>query len=116
DEVMNHGQGDISKVDRYVHADAILHAYPAKGSTAEAWKERLRMFAAAFSEIHVTAEDQVAEGDRVVTRTIFRATHTGLFQGIPASGKRVALDEIQITRIRDGRLRSDGAFTTTSAC
>ncbi len=50
DDVMNKGQGDIGKFNRYIHADAILHnAYPAQGSTADAWKERVRIFAAAFS-------------------------------------------------------------------
>ncbi|HEX6296904.1 MAG TPA: ester cyclase [Burkholderiales bacterium] len=105
EEVMNKGQGDITKFDRYVHGDAILHnAYPAQGSTAAAWKERVRIFAAAFSNIQVTVEDQLAEGDKVVTRTIFRGSHTGTFQGIPPTGKRIAADEIQITRIRDGRI------------
>ncbi len=103
--VMNKGQGDVSKFDCYVHADAILHnAYPAEGSTADAWRERVRIFGAAFSQISVTVEDQIAEGDKVVTRTIFRGTHTGTFQGIPATGKRIAADEIQITRMRDGKI------------
>ncbi len=105
EDIMNKGQGDISKFDRYVHADAVLHnAYPAQGSTASAWKERVRIFAAAFSEIRVTVEDQVAEGDKVVTRTIFRGTHTGTFQGVPATGKRIAADEIQITRLRNDKI------------
>jgi steroid delta-isomerase-like uncharacterized protein len=105
EEVMNKGQGDVAKFDRYVHADAILHnAYPAQGSTAEAWKERVRIFAAAFTEIQVSVEDQVAEADKVVTRTIFRGTHTGTFQGIAPTGKRIAADEIQITRMKDGKI------------
>jgi len=105
EDVMNRGQGDVARFHHYVHPDAILHnAYPAEGSTAKAWKERVRIFAAAFSDIHVTVEDQVAEGDTVVTRTIFRGTHTETFQGIPATGTRIAADEIQITRMRDGKI------------
>jgi predicted ester cyclase len=105
EDVMNQGQGDVARIDRHVHANAILHnAYPAQGSTVETWKERLRMFTAAFSDFHVTVEDQVAEGDRVATRTVFRATHTGTFQGIAATGVRIAVDEIQITRVREGKI------------
>lgn len=105
DDVMNRGQGDLSRFDRYVHADAVLHnAYPVQGSTVDVWKERVRLFAAAFSDIHITVEDQVVEGDKVVTRTIFRGTHSGTFQGIPATGIRIAADEIQIARIRDGKI------------
>jgi predicted ester cyclase len=105
EDVMNRGQGDVSRFHHYVQADAVLHnAYPAQGSTADAWKERVRIFATAFSEIHVTVEDQVAEGDKVVTRTVFRGTHTGTFQGIAATGVRIAADEIQITRMRGGKI------------
>ena len=105
EEVMNRGQGDVSKFDRFIARNAVLHnPYPATGSDTEAWKNRVRIYVAAFSDIHVTVEDQIAEGDKVVTRTIFRGTHTGDFRGIPATGRRVAVDEIQITRIRDGRI------------
>lgn len=69
-----------------------------------AWKSRVRIYAAAFSDIHVTVEDQIAEADKVVTRTIFRGTHTADFRGIPRTDRRVAADEIQITRIKDGRI------------
>jgi len=102
---MNEGQGDVSKFEKYVASDAILHnAYPAAGSDINAWKDRVRMFAAAFSKIHVTIEDQIAEGDKVVTRTIFGGTHTGSFRGIPTTGRRIAVDEIQITRMKDGKV------------
>ncbi len=105
DEVMNKGQGDVSKFDKYVQPDAILHnAYPATGSDINAWKDRVRMFAAAFSDMHVTIHDQIAEGDKVVTRTVWSGTHSGTFRGIPATGLRVSADEIQITRMRDGRV------------
>ena len=105
EEVMIKGQGDVSKFDKYVQPDAILHnAYPASGSDINAWKDRVRMFAAAFSDIHVTIHDQIAEGDKVVTRTVFSGTHSGTFRDIPATGRRIAADEIQITRMRDGKV------------
>ena len=105
EEVMNKGQGDVSKFEKYIATDAILHnAYPAVGSDINAWKDRVRMYAAAFSEMHIAIEDQIAEGDKVVTRTVFTATHTGTFRGIPATGRRIAVDEIQITRMKDGKV------------
>ena len=56
-----------------------------------------------FPDIQVIIHDQVAEGDKVTTRKTFHATHTGEFMGIPASGKRVAIEVIDIIRMRDGK-------------
>ena len=68
EDVMNKGQGDVSKFDKYVAADAVLHnAYPTAGSDINAWKDRVRMFAVALTNIHVTVEDQMADADKVVT-------------------------------------------------
>ena len=52
----------------------------------------------------MTVEDQIAEGDKVVTRTVFSGTHSGMFRAIPATGRRVAVDEIQITRMNAGKV------------
>jgi steroid delta-isomerase-like uncharacterized protein len=59
---------------------------------------------AAFPDIHFTIEDQIAAGDRVVTRWSARATHRGEFQGIPPTGKQVALAGIDIDRIANGKV------------
>jgi predicted ester cyclase len=103
--VMIKGQGDVSKFDTYIQSDVILHnAYPASGSDINAWKDRVRMFSASFTDMHVAILDQIAEGDKVVTRTVWSGVHSGTFGGIPATGRSVAADEIQITRMRDGKV------------
>jgi steroid delta-isomerase-like uncharacterized protein len=56
-----------------------------------------------FPDIQVTIHDQIAEGNKVTTRKTFHATHTGEFMGIPASGKKVAIEVIDIIRLRDGK-------------
>jgi predicted ester cyclase len=47
--------------------------------------------------------DQVAEGDKVTTRKTFRGTHTDDFMGIPPSHKKVAINVIDIIRLKDGK-------------
>jgi steroid delta-isomerase-like uncharacterized protein len=66
----------------------------------QAWK----MFWAAFSDSHYTIEDQVGEGDKVATRLTWRATHTGDFQGLPPTGKQIAVSAMNLARIKDGKL------------
>jgi steroid delta-isomerase-like uncharacterized protein len=63
-----------------------------------------QMWHTAFPDEQTTFEDQVAEGDKVVSRMTSVATHTGSFQGIPPTGKRIRVSGIWIDRIADGRI------------
>lgn len=58
---------------------------------------------AAFPDRAVTIHDQIAEGDEVVTRKSYAATHEGTFLGVPATGKRVQFTVIDVIRLCDGR-------------
>ena len=49
-------------------------------------------------------EDQIAEGDTVVTRWSFRGTHRGELFGIAPTGKAVTMSGIFIDRIADGQV------------
>src|SRR5215212_3803450 len=60
-------------------------------------------FLAAFPGCQLDFEDTVAEGDRVGIRFAVRGTHGGDFQGIPATGKPVALSGLTMLRFEDGR-------------
>jgi predicted ester cyclase len=62
------------------------------------------MFRSAFPDIAHTIEDQVAEGDKVVTRLRAHATHTGDLMGIAPTGKGVTIEGISIWRIADGKI------------
>ena len=60
--------------------------------------------AAAFPDTVHIVEDQIAEGDRVVTRLRARATFTGELLGISPTGKPVEITGISIHRIAEGKL------------
>ena len=61
-------------------------------------------FMKAFPDSRVTIDDMVAEGDQVVTKKTFTGSHTGEFAGIPATGKPVTLQFVDIMRLRDGKI------------
>jgi steroid delta-isomerase-like uncharacterized protein len=61
------------------------------------------MFSGLTQRQHVF-EDQIAEGDKVVTRLTLHAVHTGEFQGMPATGKQIAVPQTAIHRIRNGKI------------
>lgn len=56
-----------------------------------------------LSNLKVTILDQVAEGHKVTTRKRITGVHSGGWMGIPATGKSVSIDVIDIVSIRDGR-------------
>ncbi len=66
-----------------------------------------------FSDVLLSIEDQVAEGDVVVTRVTVTGKHTGEVMGIPPTGRLVSYPAIAIDRIVDGRVVDAWHFTDT---
>ena len=58
----------------------------------------------AFSDMRITVEDMIAEGDRVAARVTMRGIHQGEFQGIAPTGKRVQVRAIDMFRIADAKI------------
>src|SRR5262245_7441713 len=77
--------------------------------TREALKRGLAGRRTAFSDIHVTVEEQVAEGEKVSTRRTWRATHRGPYRGVAATGKLVTWTQISVVRFSQGRIVEDWA-------
>lgn len=98
-------KGNLAIVDEVAAANMIDHNPPAPGLAPgrEGAKQVFNMFRAAFPDLHFTVEDQVAEGDKVVSRLTVRGTHRGQFQGIPPTGKTVTVGLIDIFRIAGGK-------------
>jgi steroid delta-isomerase-like uncharacterized protein len=80
----------------FVRYDPYIEAGEVRGT--QTVKDNIVWFANAFPDLSCTVEDQVAEGDEVVSRWTLRGTHQGEFFGVPASGKRVEMSGIQIDR------------------
>lgn len=58
----------------------------------------------AFPDVKLVIETQIAEGDFVMTRLIYKGTNKGSFQGIPASGKKVKVSGMALQHIVKGKL------------
>jgi len=57
----------------------------------------------AMPDVRVTIHQQVVEGDLVTTRKTIGGTHTGTLLGIPATGREINIDVIDIVRVKDGK-------------
>jgi predicted ester cyclase/uncharacterized protein YndB with AHSA1/START domain len=98
-------KANIDIVDELFTRDFVLHL---PGVTMppgpEGQKTVGKAIFAAFSHVQVEAEDTIVEGDRVVERHRARAVHTGEFNGIPATGRKVWWTENHIYRVTDGKI------------
>jgi steroid delta-isomerase-like uncharacterized protein len=102
-EFIEQGNTDVFK--ELIAADVINHtAPPGSSKGADGMLHFLQnMLRTGFPDLRVDIEDQLAEGDKVTTRKTIHATHTGMFMGLPASGKKVGIKVIDIIRLRDGQ-------------
>ena len=66
----------------------------------------------AIPDIKVTIHDQVAEGDMVTTRKTISGTQTGLLLGVPATGRVISIDVIDMVRVKDGKYVEHWGITT----
>ena len=97
-------QGNLALVDELVASDYVGHTPLADIHGPEGAKQFEEMLYEAFPDYQVTVEDQIAEGDKVVTRWTGRGTHQGQFQGMPPTGKQMTMSGITIFRIANGKL------------
>ncbi len=63
-----------------------------------------QVIVAGFPDVRASVQELMADGDKVIERTQTSATHTGEFNGIPATGKQVGWTEIHIYRLEDGKI------------
>ena len=99
--------GNLDLVDEIFEPQYVLHdpSSPQEVRGVEGTKRFVGMFRSAFPDIAHSIEDQIAEGDKVVTRLRARATHTGDLMGISPTGKGVTtIEGISIWRIADGKI------------
>ncbi len=98
-------QGNLDAADELFTPNYILHdpASLEEVRGPEGFKRFVGMFRAAFPDLHVTIEDQVAEGNEVVTRYTVQGTHQGELMGLPPSGNRMTLTGVGVSRISGGK-------------
>ncbi|MEV4505847.1 ester cyclase [Streptomyces klenkii] len=99
-------QGNLEAMDELVAEDYLDHSpppFPGCAPGREGLKRGFRLFWEATPGTH-EIEDQIAEGDKVVTRLTARGVHEGNLPGIPATGRPVTMTATVIHRIENGML------------
>lgn len=104
DTVLN--QGAIDSSDQFFWEDMVEQVpMPGQGPGLNGLKDVLRGMRAAFPDMHWTIEEQITEGDKVVTRFEWTGTHRAEFFGVPATGRPVKVWGIVIDRLDGGKIK-----------
>jgi steroid delta-isomerase-like uncharacterized protein len=89
--------GDIDGFGALLAADFVEHEQtPGLEPTREGVMRFFRMYRAAFPDLRMDVQDVIASGDRVVVRARATGTHQGEFMGMPATGKSIDAQLIDI--------------------
>ena len=97
--------GDLSRVEEFLAQHYVEHnLLPGQEPGLEGYKRRFLALRAAFPDVHITIDDVLAEGDRVMARVTIEGTHLGPFLGQPASGRVVRMAAINIYRVADDHI------------
>jgi predicted ester cyclase len=100
EQVFNESRPDL--IEEFLAQEFDSHTELAPGP--EGVKQFYAMSVAAFPDQQTTIEDVIAEGDKVVVRATFRATHQGDLFGIPPTGRSVTMPWISIYRLANGKI------------
>ena len=104
EEVIN--QGNLDVADELLAPDFVDYdVIPEKVADIEDVKRNVAELQASFSDYHFSIEEQLAEGDKVVTRTIYNATHDQEeYRGVIPSGARITMETVTIHHVIEGKI------------
>lgn len=102
-----YNQGNLDVIDEACAADYTWPMDDPQVHSSEEMKKHVAEVHTTFPDIHITAEDMIAEGDKVVTRWTIVGTHEGELMGIPPTGLQVTFTGILFGRIADNKLAGD---------
>jgi steroid delta-isomerase-like uncharacterized protein len=104
EEIIN--QGRFDSASQFVWEDVVEQVpLPGQGPGLEGLNDILRSMRSAFPDLHFAVEEQITEGDKVLTRFEWTGTHNGAFIGIPPTGRPVKVWGMVIDRLEDGRIK-----------
>ena len=102
------GTGDLEADADYFTSDYVAHVTEKDMTGGHAFVAKfVGMLQRAFSELEVEVEILVEGDDRVAWQRTLRATHTGTFQGFPATGAPLVWRDMATSRFEGDRIAEE---------
>jgi len=96
---------DFSAMDELCDPDVVDHnPAPDQKPGLAGYKENLAQTQAAFSDLQMSVHHVIGEGDLVATHWTLSGTHQEEFLGVPATGRRVSVEGMNVYRLAGGRI------------
>jgi predicted ester cyclase len=97
---------DLDAIDELLSPDFVDHSLmPGQVGDREGYKRSTAELLAPWSHTRVTIEDQIAEGDKVLTSVTIRGIHDrGEFLGLAPTGEEWAITSMTVNRIVGGKI------------
>ena len=97
--------GNLAVVDELLADDFVDHTpFPGVPPTRDGVKMLFGYLRSAFPDLQARVQEQIAEGDKVMTRKVFEGTHRGEFLGAPPTERPVSFEVIDILTFREGKI------------
>ena len=99
--------GDFTPVDEFLAPNTILHApiQPEPIVGRDGVKDLMMKLRTGLPDLKITIEEMFGVGDTLLVRYTARGTHLGDFMGIPPTGRKVVLDEIEVHQLANGQIQ-----------
>ncbi len=99
-------KGNLDAIDELIADDFVTTVVgaPEQIRGPGGFREFVSMYRKAFPDLRLTIDDQIAEGETVVTRWTATGTHEGELMGIPPTGKQATTTGININHVSGGKL------------
>lgn len=96
-------------VSKWMTSDYQLFMNGAPALDFAGYQAMVKEATSSFSNIKHDIHHMLAEGDTVAVGVTLRLTHTGVYEGIAATGRMVAIEEFSVMRLRDGKVMTEWA-------
>jgi len=107
-------QRKLALLDTLVAADCVTHQVRSAAEPLQpavrgpaALREHIALWLSAFADMHVTVDERLAQGARVISWVTMRGTHTGPWQRIPPTGRSITIRMASMHRVENGRIVED---------
>jgi predicted ester cyclase len=106
-EVVN--TGDVNRLTEFISPDFVeVHSNTRYPVGLDGARDHVLGVRQTYPDLHLTIEQQIAEGEWVVTRVTARGTHEGVWLGMRPTGEKLEMTGVNIDRVVDGRIVEHG--------
>ena len=104
-------EGELSLLSDFMSPDVVNHELADSFGDSEPAHHDIKwmadfvyLYRYAFPDLRLDIQDQIAEGDRVVTSLRMRGTHENALMAIAASGRKIDIAGIRVDRMAGGKI------------